>query len=246
MAQRGTYLANQGVPLVVAIAPNKHTTYGDMLPAWIRPQGLADYDRVMAMGENAALHLVDLRSALVSARATRRTYHLTDTHWNVWGAWSAHRCVIAELSTYGIGTAPLLDVELTAEQRPGGDLARILGLRDVMLETSIAVGPVALPTSELRRTEMIDGWEVRTFEAEGAPAASVMFIGDSFLTSTQSGMEQFLTRRFSRTYVVRDREVRFPTALITRYRPDAVVFEIVERRLDFPVVNEWLADTRPD
>ena len=102
------YLTQQGVDLQVAVAPNKHSLYGEQLPGWLRAWLPADaasqhIERLGAIlgDETPRVRWLDLLATLGEAQSpveagtphTQLLYHALDSHWNQRGADLAYRAI---------------------------------------------------------------------------------------------------------------------------------------------------------
>lgn len=93
--------AAYGAKLIVAVAPNKNTVYGEYMPAAYRAvragtDGVSNMDRLyVALAERGVL-FADLRAPL--ADAENLAYHKRDTHWNGEGARIAYNTILEGLS----------------------------------------------------------------------------------------------------------------------------------------------------
>ncbi len=139
MSSKHQWLKAQGITYVFAITPSKHLVYPDKLPRSFRRatdtsrmDQLVDYLR-----KNTQVPVLDLRPPLRAARATLRPYHLTDTHWNAFGAYVGYREILqaAGVAPAYRGVPDMRPADFRATMVPGGDLAQALDLRDVLTES---------------------------------------------------------------------------------------------------------------
>jgi len=227
--RRAAWLALHKIPLVVTIAPDKHTIYPEMLPDGIpRSSAPSRTDRfIEALRSRTNLTIVDLRPALKEAKQGRRSYYLTDTHWSQWGAYAAYREVLRAVNKTAPQLAPRIGEPLDpAILRIGaivqtGDLNRILGLGSIAPETKELVHLPNAPPAILSVEEAF--YELGT--SNPAQPRLVMML-DSF----GSFLLPYLNGHFSRIYALRTWLLDPMT--VTREHPDVVVIEMVERRLN--------------
>jgi hypothetical protein len=219
IAARRARLGQRAIAYVVAIAPNKHTIYPDRLPLALRShQGISRLDRVVAAFAGEVDGFLDLRPALLAARAREPVYHRTDTHWNDAGAYAAYRAIVAAFAADRPGLAPLARTCFRTERtRYGGDIGRMM---------------------QMALDEEIERWSQAVPPPEGCPAPgqagrpTIVIIGDSFVEP----LVPFLGAQFE---ILGGARV-FSSALVDRLRPQLVLQEIVERALPN------LLDDRPD
>lgn len=92
--------ASHGAKLVVAVAPNKNTVYGEYMPAAYRAvrenaPGASNMDLLYAALAERGVLYADLRPCL--ADVENLTYHKRDTHWNGEGALAAYNAILGVL-----------------------------------------------------------------------------------------------------------------------------------------------------
>ncbi len=244
--RRHDYLAALGIPYVVMVVPDKHTIYPEQLPAWVTkvvPQTRLDrvYAALAAYPEVTAL---DLRPALVAAKARERTYFKTDSHWNLIGATVGYDALAAALKAKLPGF-PAVPVE-RPEYVPGvdvyrGDLATMLGLRRAFREDDIAPLARLLGHADRRCARRVTepaataaaasspGPETQVWACARAGLPTALVYRDSMGIP----LVPLLSENFSRVVYVSDR--RLVPAQVERERPDVVIEQLVERNLHFPI-----------
>jgi hypothetical protein len=101
LKRRHDYLAARGIAYVVAIVPDKSTIYPEYLPSWVtHVQGGTGLDRFYsALHEYPDLKVLDLRPALIEAKARERQYFKTDSHWNYLGATTGYELLIGAVKS---------------------------------------------------------------------------------------------------------------------------------------------------
>lgn len=231
LEQRGAWLAARGIPYVVAVAPNAQTIYPEHLPHGVRrlPNPSRLDQLTASLAGSRTVTLVDLRPALAAARRQERIYCQTDTHWNPRGALVAVR----EILEAARGRVPGLRLPERDQFRetyrigPGGDLARMLGLREQLHETWIELQP--LVPEPLQREPWPPGAPADapdySTRRPGAGPGLLLFC-DSF----GKAMKPFLSGACARaTYLSLGKG--FDQAAVEALHPDLVVQEFVERRL---------------
>ena len=229
--RRAAWLSLHKIPLVIMIAPDKHTIYPEMMPDGV-PHSTApsSAERLMnALSRRTNATVVDLRPALREAKRDRPAYYLTDSHWSQWGAFTAYREVLRGISK----NAPELGTRIgeplqSSALHPGvilqpGDLNRILGLGFVAPEYKATVAP---PDAPLQFSKANDAYYLAGTGDTRRPRLAMMV--DSF----GSFLMPFLHGHFSRVYALRTWS--FDPQIVLNEHPDAMVIEIVERRLNDP------------
>jgi alginate O-acetyltransferase complex protein AlgJ len=232
MQERRDWLAARGAAMLVVIAPNKASVYGDFLPASLHK--LTPETRLDQLGEalrQAGVPFLDLRAALLEARAVRRAYWKTDTHWNGWGAFKGSAAIVEALRQRFPAMPPLRAEEYRVVEStiPGGDLAEMLLLEATLREQAIDMEPLAQSRARPAQPKgykdpaTLTGREMILRETGDPTLPKAVFFRDSFSTAAIP----YLAERFQRSVFLW--EHRFQPHIIEAERPDVVVFEAVER-----------------
>ncbi|MEP6679000.1 MAG: hypothetical protein ABJB78_06855, partial [Betaproteobacteria bacterium] len=135
LKRRQQFLASLGVAYVVTIVPDKFTVYPENLPAWVGPpHAPTPLTRLAAaLKADGGVRVVDLRAPLAEAKARRRAYYATDSHWNMIGAAAGYDAIVravqqalppGRLATLAPAALPPYD---PAVDFYAGDLARQVG-----------------------------------------------------------------------------------------------------------------------
>uniref|UniRef100_I2Q696 AlgX/AlgJ SGNH hydrolase-like domain-containing protein n=1 Tax=Desulfovibrio sp. U5L TaxID=596152 RepID=I2Q696_9BACT len=230
--ERRDWLAARGIGYLVVFAPNKASVYPEEMPEGMAPLSPASrLDRLVPRLREAGVAVVDLRGALAEAKATRRAYQKTDTHWNGWGAFRGAAAILGAVSALRPGLPALAasEYEVREEDGPGGDLAEMLLLPDVWREidwvphkkTPVLArpapdGPYPDPADHPER-------ERRAYETDRTDWPRLLFFHDSFARP----MAGFLAERSSRSVFLWSHA--FSPAIIEAEKPDVVILETVER-----------------
>lgn len=131
LESRRDWLASQGIRYVFVVPPDKHQIYPECLPEWmVKSNSATKLDQLIHyMKANSTVEILDLRPALLQAKKIRRTYLLTDTHWNQYGAFIGYQELIRTLGHDFPGMEPLSfkAFNLGFNEQSAGDLAVMLG-----------------------------------------------------------------------------------------------------------------------
>jgi alginate O-acetyltransferase complex protein AlgJ len=226
LERRQAWLASQGIPLFIVLAPDKQTIYPEMMADGVHHASRSSADRwVDAIRARTNIPLIDLRPGLMREKQHQHVYHLTDSHWNPWGSYVAYRETLTGIAQ----AAPQLGERIgkpvdaaSLSTRPAsikGDLDRLLGLGVFAREKS----QMLLPASEAPFTA---NDELLVGGTSNPAQPRIVLLRDSFA----SAMAAFLAPHFSRIYGTTGQSL--DPALIAREHPDLVVVEMVERRLN--------------
>jgi hypothetical protein len=186
---------------------------------------------------NTTIEVLDVRPTLREKKVAGPLYFRTDTHWNEEGAFLSYLELARALRRH----FPALTIEdpgsfeRTLIHRPGGDLARFLGLQGDLTEDAVHL----LPRTPRRMQTVeehgeFEGRDIHFRErlltrCEGAEIPRAVVFRDSF----SEAMVPFLAEHLGRAVYVWSLD--FDTALIEREQPSVVVLEFIERVLMRPV-----------
>ena len=206
---RQNWLEGRGIAFAVVVAPDKQTIYPENLPESIGPRGRTTrLDQLAtALRQNTNVKIIDLRAALIAAKAAspHPLYYLTDSHWNGYGGLIAYQQIARDIpGLQPISRPECVDSEVTSS----GDLAMMLGLRREIHERMFSCNILPAP------------------ERNPAARGSLLLYHDSF----GGALMPFLSRNFNRT-VYSPADALDP-ALVETERPTLLIAELVERRLN--------------
>jgi hypothetical protein len=234
------FFESRNIKYLVVIAPNKETVYPEFLPTNIRQiQNKLYTDGLMdALPADFRLDILDLREPLISAKNTGRLYWKTDSHWNQLGAAHASAAIINRLSSWFPELQPQTNsYAFRTERGKGGDLSRLIGLADQMIEKHIIVASdgKSLRPATRRFNKKIKG--ILSNEAvespDGRNRLNVIVTGDSF----SDALNNFLPAHFRRSLKFRPylscKDPIFNT-LVAAEKPDVYLEVIVDRHLANP------------
>jgi hypothetical protein len=171
--------------------------------------------------------VLDLRPALLTAKAGERLYHRTDTHWNDRGAYVAYAAIVGALGVAG-APAPRASFDAPAVAVPGLDLAGMLGVTGALTEEDLPLRPrtprrarivePSRPDSRLMDARLV------TEQTDRSRPRAVVF-RDSF----GSALIPFLSEHFSRAVYLWQYNV--DPEVVRAEHADVVIQEWVGRRL---------------
>ena len=228
---RRQWVEAHGARYLVVIAPNKHTTYPDLLPEHLAPHATTTRLDQLLKACEGRVDVLDLRPALESGRKRGRVFHVTDTHWNLLGGWFGSRAILDHLgpgpwaNVLGRDPGPPREVSV-----PGGDLARMLGLREDWTEADVQPSVVPGPlVDDAGRAVQWTHVDVRTEDVVVARSkqrtGKVVVLRDSF----GEALIPWLSQCFARTVWIAT--YGMDRARIEREHPDLVIQQLVERKL---------------
>ncbi len=122
---------------LLVIAPNKETVYLEFtnyLFADYRPAENKYLQQILAAAKELEPHVLSLYEPLLRAKGERQLYHATDTHWNDWGAYTAHLAILKAVDNLlATQTVPLPPrEEVLARQNPHDIFLMLNGLDKII------------------------------------------------------------------------------------------------------------------
>jgi alginate O-acetyltransferase complex protein AlgJ len=222
--------AEQGITLLVVIAPNKNTIYPEYVPEEIavlsnqsRLGQLMDY-----MSQYGKTEILDLRENLLDAKENDPVYYRTDTHWNAYGAYIAYQEVLDRLSFFHpeLKAYPLSSFQQKEFFGQTRDLTEIMGTtlisEDVITLTHKPVNHVVeivVPIQGSPRNLLF------TSNVSETNLPSVVVFHDSFFVS----VNPYLKEHFSNAVFIPHYTVVSDLGWVQDQKPDIVIIEYTER-----------------
>jgi hypothetical protein len=185
------------------------------------------------------IDILDLRPALRAAKPQHRLYFKTDTHWNLAGANIAQYAIIEALTPLFPALRPAYHPwdKLPWVERPGGDLAKLLGLQQELAESrpalQLADDRIAcLQKHTAAANQAFFNFKDAAFETlcPGRPL-NVLMLRDSFTVHLQPYLSQQFGRVFYLWRTFAGHQVFFQ--YVQNEKPDIVIEQLTERSL-FP------------
>jgi len=236
--RRKDWLAQQGIKYLIVIPPNKDSIYPEFLPnSAAKGPGPSRLDQVLdSIAQHTTLNVLDLRPALLAAKTKTQVFYATDSHWTADGAFLGYRELILRLAHDFPQLSPMPASAFYPEEYgfPGGDLAYMAGLEDLVTEDKRVLIPKR-PLSARRMSIGVDkpGYfqPAQVSVIEGSTLPRAVFFHDSYFWD----MLPFLGEHFSRMVSVWVRpglakgHSIFDKELVSEEKPDVVIEEIAER-----------------
>lgn len=238
------WLGEQDIAYVFVISPDKHLVYPEYMPASIRRATASRIDQLVDyLHEHSTVRVLDLRPALIEAKANERIYHRTDTHWNDRGAFVGYREIVASLAgdVPGLVDAPMTEYEPREVASQGLDLAGMLGLTDAITEDDLVLVPrtpaVARIVEPSEPNPRLMHARIVTEGRDEGPRAVI------FMDSFGAGMVRFLSEHFSRAVYLW--QSNMDPEVVRAERPRVVIQEWVGRRLSTRLPYNPVPAVRP-
>jgi hypothetical protein len=209
------WLRDKNIIYLILICPNKHTIYSEYLPDGItRVNRMTLLDQLLDyLGGNEKAVMIDIRKELIEAKKNQLVYFMTDSHWNSFGSFIAYQKVMKELSKSYSYVKPIPLSYFTFSVKPNnglGDEAEMLSLKGRFRDSTV---------------NLILNHK-RPLQERKIPKAVILH--DSFIWD----LKPFLDYHFEKMVMEHWGAHGFDYSLIEKEKPQVVLFEIVERRLD--------------
>lgn len=230
---RTELLGASGIPYLVLAAPVKESLYRERVPGYLSAPGPSTAQtlagRARALGLNSYL---DLHPTLQAAKAAGRPiYSAYDTHWTGEGAYLGYAAVVQALVGRGV---PVQAQPRTAFRAPvpgslpvPQDLALMLGVASFVDQDYPMLVAADAPAPRITWLTPARDWTADRVIDTGAAGPVLLLTGDSFTNAWLPMLET----SFSRIVFSHHQNGFFRPDLIERYRPDAVVLEVIESGL---------------
>jgi len=222
--------AARDVRFVFGVAPGPASIETGALPAGTIRRSPTESERVLAGARACGAPVVDLRAALLAARADGPLYRRFDTHWTDRGAGAAANALVVGLGRPDWRISPER-VRWVEGVSADSDLVRLRGrggsLREP-IERAELVGPSRhLTRAPLRGVE--DSPLVPAYlGTTGRPGPTLLVIGDSYAAEY---LPVWLTPALGRLAFVHHRACGFDWRAVEQVRPDYVILMPAEREL---------------
>ena len=95
LLKKKAWLDERNIDFYVAVAPNKHSIYGEELPIK-KGNKTTKLEQLKAIFESEALDFIDLSDAFPD-KSEGRLYHKTNTHWNDYGAYWGYKALLSKI-----------------------------------------------------------------------------------------------------------------------------------------------------
>ena len=237
MERRRDWLEARGIPFLVVAVPNKERIYAELLPKAyraLRPETRFDQIKTRLAERGSTLDLLDLTPGLLAAKDRGKVYLKADTHWTRATAFAfGYRPVAERIAARLPAFVPLPDdaVETRDEMRPGEalDLARMIGLAAISSEPERVTR--LRDDGGVRQEETVKDGITTTRFTRAQPGPKLVWYRDSFSLT----LYPFVAASVGEVVFTEHRFFGFDPELITRERPDLVVYQFNERFLSAPV-----------
>lgn len=229
--------AQQGITLLVVIAPDKNTIYPERVPPEIPILGdeSALTQLVSYLHAHGTAQILDLRPALLAAKEHRQIYYATDTHWNDYGAFIAYQQIMAALNEKFSSLKAHQETEFDVAERELDrlDLTENIGT-SLLLESKVQFVP-QFDSDASYKTLNLGGRRVQFSFSRVPGLPSAIVYHDSFFFR----VIPFLGEHFSNAMFIQNYTGGglWNLSWVEERKPDIVIIEFAERYIhDLPLL----------
>jgi alginate O-acetyltransferase complex protein AlgJ len=240
---------NRGIRFAIVIAPNKHSVYKNKLPYWMNYKGQTFTDDLVEYARNKKINILDLRKTLINNKDkyNHLLYLKTDTHWNGLGASIGYNETIKFLNKTYEESYKSVEYNLSYHKDRGKDLSNLLKISNILPKNheesiwfkfkndyDICVGNIEEKSLKLQECTIKNNpiTETGQYTINKKPINNVnaLILSDSFARLNS----QLYNTTFNNVWKLHWLKI-FGSRLsdfVTKYKPDIVIYQIVERDLD--------------
>jgi len=263
LKQRQDWLERNGIKSIFVIAPNKHSIYPEKSPPWLA-FGLSNVTRKLVdRGVDKGVYLVDPTEAILSEKKNMGwLYNRSDTHWTFPGAFVSYGEVMLQLKDFYPDLKSLTgdDVFFTQKLIRDEGITKFLGfpksqrgiadrVYEYRFSTTIekycvsTINEYFIWESACEANEPLSatGDRSRAVQIDNAYALnelSVLIVEDSF----GAAPAEYYNRTFTKVWHAHSSFIFTGDrlkAFVKKYKPDLVIYRIVERNLLHPISYEF-------
>lgn len=238
LSERKAWLDNLGIKFYLAIAPNKHSIYGDMIPIK-KHERRTKMEQLDSLCQQIGVNFINL-GAKFPKQPEVRLYHKTDTHWNDYAGFFAYQSTLEAIENdfkdRSFKTFSLNDMNIEIINEPIGDLNEMLQLEksEDFVHLNFKDTPQSKPLAKTLDIPFGYHKDPKSYETRFESHTNdlkLLVFNDSFFGYYSKYLaENFGSSVFIWNYV-------FDKDLILAEKPDILYHEIVERDVDFLLLN---------
>jgi len=238
------YLEAMDIRYFFFITPNKHSIYPEYIPeTYGALQGTTRYEELNRdLLNNNIVTLLNPSTILNDIKFNHRCYNKTDTHWNEYGAFHASRYLCEEINKYfKLKTVNYSNYSVEYTESPSGDLADLIGCSSILNEIKIKT---FLDDEELISFSDINLSNSLVILRSLNPSSQYKAL--VFHDSMFVNMRNYFSRNFAEViYIHRDFVLNEFQDTINHFKPDLIVEQIGERKLNYLPVDDTSKITYP-
>lgn len=234
---RKKVLDSIGCKYYIVIAPIKTSIYPEYLPLSKRKNVETTItDQIVSLLDTVnGITVIDLRTALKSAKGNVRMFHKTDNHWNDYGGFVAYEAIMNTLSVDfpELTKSSISDYIIDSTIVDGFKLTNMMGIYDGIFENKITCKLAATRKSKKVEKRKYPGfpnfslnskYELR-FKTENDSLPKILMIRDSF----GSTLIPYLNEHFSESVYIFDMwNYCLNEDILFNEKPDIFIQTVVE------------------
>lgn len=211
------YIEQQGSQMILTIAPNKSTLYGENMPYYYLEGGNSNLQQLTQLLEETDISYVDLNKLFQEQEDV--LYFKKDSHWNTEGAVLVYNALMGKM---GLEHETYENLFYVTEKKQIGDLEEMLYPMaiekedDIFFEKGFSYEYVG---------EVVDNMDAWIETSNPNKETKILMYRDSF----GEKLLPFLAEEVGEGYF--SRLVPYNLAQVGQYQPDYVVIERVERKI---------------
>ena len=227
--EKKAFCDSLGIPFFITVAPDKHSIYSEHFP--LKKISASRLEQVDELLKQTDVNYIDILDTLRTEKNRLPLYYKNDSHWNYNGAWLAYTKIFKTIQQ-GCSTIHCLtleDVNIKSEPFTDLDLSNMISLK--VCEYIDVYYPKISPEINTMEDEPHPGFInlVRYHAKSSSYNGKIVIYGDSFskytyLWISASVGETFFCQGVGGIY--------FDKEQIIQEKPDAVLYEIVEREIE--------------
>jgi len=215
------YFNSKNIAFYVVIPPDKNKIYQEFLPYKLN-QNPTKLDVLKPLlKKKAGIDIIDLSITLKENKDNYPLYLKTDTHWNYYGAFLGYNYTMDVIGKdFSINKVSLDDFKVESQVYSKGDLTKLINR--VVDEKTITIKKKIPTNAKL----VIDTRNTLYYKNNTQNLKAILF-RDSFTNAWIPFFnESFGEIIYHRKYIIDKKE-------IDTFKPDIVIFEIIERNINF-------------
>lgn len=218
-----SFLDSKNISFYLVVPPDKNRLYQEFLPYTLRQQPTKLETLEKALKNETNIELINLYKPLLNSKSQHEHYLYlkTDTHWNYYGAHIGYSTIINEINNqHKVNKIPLDDFMVTEIKTNPMDLSKMINLKNK--ETTYKIEHKS--NNDLNFVNSTIG-NIH-IKNKDKPLKTMLY-KDSFTNA----MMPFFNRTFSE--IVYNRNYSLDKNKIENFKPDILIFEIIERNIDY-------------
>ncbi|MBT8262170.1 MAG: hypothetical protein KJO05_05060 [Bacteroidia bacterium] len=237
VSDREKWLASKNVAYYMAIAPNKHSVYGEYLPIKYRDTISKKKQLLELLSDDH--RIIDMAKDFSEYKKGDKLFYKTNTHWTDIGAYWGYYNLMLEIKKGfpEVQILPISAVEREVKTTNSEDLTRMLRIEvgeeviQLVNNNKQSIGlEKQLPVPDYYKSNP-STYEYR-YKSD-VNDLKVLMLGDSFSTA----LRQFLRESFGEIVILRS--YTLSESIIEKEAPDILIHQFVERGVDMlPVTRK--------